>query len=76
MKKKAGTITPISAMRAGHYDAAGEKEENVVGRRIAEARKRKGLSIAGFSRLLESYGVKISTGGAGKWDTASPTRTS
>lgn len=51
------------------YDAAREKEENVIGLRIAEARKRKGLSLASFSRLLKSYGVSISTGGAGKWET-------
>lgn len=51
------------------YDAAAEKRENIVGVRIAQARKRKGLSIAAFSALLGRYGVKISTGGAGKWET-------
>ncbi len=51
------------------YDAAEEKAANVIGRRIAEARKQKGLSLAAFSRNLERFGVKISTGGAGKWET-------
>ncbi|MBR5381268.1 MAG: LexA family transcriptional regulator, partial [Oscillospiraceae bacterium] len=51
------------------YDAAKEKAENIVGRRIAEARRAKGLSIAAFSEYLESFGVKITTGGAGKWET-------
>lgn len=69
MKKKEGQITPISAIQPKRYDAAKEKENNVVGMRITEARKKKGLSIAAFSEYLENFGVKISTGGAGKWET-------
>ena len=69
MKKKEGKITPISAAQGMAYDAAREKEENIVGLRLAEARKRKGFSIATFSEYLQNFGVKISTGGAGKWET-------
>ena len=64
--KKEGKVTPISAAK---YDAAKEKEENVVGQRIAEARKKKGMSIVAFSEYMANFGVKISSGGAGKWET-------
>lgn len=69
MRRKDGAVNPVGTGRPARYNAAQEKEENVVGRRIAEARKRKGMSIAAFSRHLEQYGVSISTGGAGKWET-------
>ncbi len=67
MKRKAGSVIPIDTVN--RYDAAKEKEDNIIGRRITEARKKKGLSIAAFSDYLENFGVKITTGGAGKWET-------
>ena len=66
MKK---TITPFPQPAASRYNAEKEKANNTIGRRIAEARKKKGLSIAAFSEYLENYGIDISTGGAGKWET-------
>lgn len=66
MKKEKAATAPIGGQR---YDAAAEKDENIVGMRIAEARKKKGMSIAAFSAFLKNYGVEISTGGAGKWET-------
>ncbi len=66
MKK---TAVPFPRPAASRYNAEKEKDANVIGRRIAEARKRKGLSIAAFSEFLENYGINISTGGAGKWET-------
>ena len=70
MKRKAGTVVPIRAPQRA-YDAAREKEENIIGRRIAEARRARGMSIAAFSEYLRNFGVEISTGGAGKWETGS-----
>lgn len=66
MKKETSAIDLIGGQR---YNAAAEKDENIVGMRIAEARKKKGMSIAAFSAFLKNYGVEISTGGAGKWET-------
>ncbi len=66
MKKEKATAVPVGGQR---YDAAAEKDENIVGTRIAEARKKKGMSIAAFAEFLKKYGVDISTGGAGKWET-------
>ena len=65
-KKYNGSTTPPAGKR---YDASSEKEENIIGKRIAEARKAKGMSIATFSKYLENYGLKISVSGAGKWET-------
>ena len=69
MKKKEEKVTPLFSSQGLVYDAAREKADNIVGYRIAEARKKKGMSIAAFSEYLEKFGVKISTGGAGKWET-------
>ncbi len=68
-RKKSSQAPSAPAPTARRYDAAEEKSRNTVGRRIAEARRRKGLSIAAFSRYLEHFGVEITTGGAGKWET-------
>ena len=69
MKRQEGRVIPIGSGRGRPYDAAKEKENNIVGMKIAEARKKKGMSIAAFSRYLDHFGVNISTGGAGKWET-------
>ena len=69
MNQKKGTVTPIRAARAPGYNAEKEMESNVIGKRIAEARKRRGMSLAAFSAYLENFGVHIKTAGAGKWET-------
>ena len=51
---ESGKNHPIRGMRAGNYDAAKEKEENVGGRRIAKACRRKDMRTAWFSRLSGS----------------------
>lgn len=50
------------------YNAAKEHEENYVGKKIAEARKKRGLSLNAFSELLNSYGLAIQRQGLGKWE--------
>ena len=69
MKKRTGAVAPVSAARTVKYNAAKEKEDNVIGLRIAEARRRKGLTLAAFCESLKGCGVKITPGGAGKWET-------
>ena len=69
MKKKTAAIIPIRSATEALYDAEAEKDENIIGKRIAQARKQKGMSIAAFSKYLENFGVKIASGGAGKWET-------
>ena len=50
------------------YNAATEQQMNVIGQRIAEARKRAGLSLVKFSDLLEDYGVSVSSVAINKWE--------
>ena len=57
------------AAPTGKYDAATERAENVVGSRIASARKLRGLSIATFTETLKEYGVELTKGAVGKWET-------
>jgi len=68
MSRKKSNVIPFSDANGRQYDAEREKEENIIGRKIAEARKKKGMSIAVFSEYLKHFGVQISAGGAGKWE--------
>lgn len=52
----------------GSYNAAAEHENNYIGKKIAEARKKKGLSLNEFSELLGGYGLAIQRQGLGKWE--------
>ena len=51
------------------YNATEEKNSNTIGRKIAEARRKKGFSIATFSEYLANYGIQVSTRAEGKWET-------
>ena len=52
----------------GRYNAETEKSRNVIGARIAAARKQKGLSLADFCSLLTDYGLSIGRQGVSKWE--------
>ena len=70
MKKQKAVVTPLpSVLSSPRYDAGRESENNVIGRRIAEARRRRGMTLAAFSACLENYGVHVKTAGVGKWET-------
>ena len=62
-------VIPISAAQAQGYNAAKEKEHNIIGARIAEARKKSGMTLTDLSACLEGLGVKASRGAASKWET-------
>ncbi|MBQ3803672.1 MAG: hypothetical protein II845_08265, partial [Oscillospiraceae bacterium] len=63
--KKEGKITNIS----GKYNAAVERNENVLGAKIAEARKQMRWNQVALTEILKEYGVSLSTGAVGKWET-------
>lgn len=50
------------------YNATAEQELNVIGQVIAQARKKAGLSLVKFSKLLEDYGVSVGSVAANKWE--------
>lgn len=62
-------VTPISAARVKSYDVNKEKENNVIGKRIRDARKGSGLTLADLCERLDGYGVKVTRGAASKWET-------
>lgn len=49
-------------------DMAAARAENLVGERIARARREKGLSLESLSVRLEKYGLSISYKGLSKWE--------
>ena len=52
----------------GVYPAAAERERGVVGRRIAEARTRKGVSMKELQRLLLARGLEVSYATIVRWE--------
>lgn len=62
-------VTPIIAAFSQEYDATIEKDHNILGNCIAEARKKRGLTLTTFSEYLKGFGVNVSRTAAGKWET-------
>lgn len=60
---------PVYADHTVRYNAAEEKQQNVIGRRIAEARRHKGMSLALFAEYLCRFGLHVSPKSIGKWET-------
>ncbi len=69
MAKPEKDCISLEARRGGHYDAGEEFARNAVGRRIAEARRRRGLSQGALASLLAGFGIRISLRGLAKWET-------
>lgn len=64
-----GKSKVIPFRRTETYNAEAEKAANVIGNRIAEARKRAGMSLVAFSEFLKSYGVSVQDAALSKWET-------
>ena len=60
----------MSSITKKRYDSAKEKEDNVIGVRIAEARRMRGISCPELSRILLEQGSKISSQVINKWENA------
>ncbi len=60
----------MSSIQKKKYNSASEKEENVIGKRIVEARKIKGVSCPELSRILLEQGTQISSQVINKWENA------
>lgn len=50
------------------YNAAEDKEKNVIGRQIAYARQNNGLNLVQLSDRLAKCGLSIRSGGINKWE--------
>jgi len=65
----AGKVISIkSRTEVRAYDAEKEREQNVIGIKIAEARKKTGMSLVSFSEHLKDYGVLIGDAALSKWE--------
>ena len=71
MDKGQGKVIQFKNSGSGSYSAEAEREQNVIGARIAEARRKSGMSLVAFSRCLRNYGVSVGDGGLSKWETGS-----
>ncbi len=60
-----GKIIDITALC---YDAEAERRENYIGRRIAELRKERGMSLADLGNELARRGVYVSPSAVNKWE--------
>jgi transcriptional regulator with XRE-family HTH domain len=52
-----------------HYNAQRERENNIIGRRIAKARQDRNLTLTQCSELLAEYGLDIKRYGINRWET-------
>ncbi len=59
----------LEACRDGHYDAGAEYARNALGKKLAEERRRQGLSQGEFASRLGDYGIRIGLRGYAKWET-------
>ena len=67
-KPQSSKVIPFSTVKSRYYNAEAERKDNVIGKKIAEARHRKGLSLANFSKRLESVGLKVGSSAIAKWE--------
>lgn len=61
-------VVSITATRGALYNASVDREQNFIGKRIAEARSNNGLSLTGFSKLLADFGVSVTAAAINKWE--------
>ncbi len=69
MAKPGKNRIALEAFRGGHYDAGEEYAKNTVGKKLAQARRRRGLSQGELAALLGDYGIRIAPRGYAKWET-------
>jgi|GEM_PF-256087 repressor LexA len=67
-KPQSSKVIPFSTVKSRYYNAEAERKDNVIGKKIAEARHRKGLSLANFSKRLEIVGLKVGSSAIAKWE--------
>ncbi|MCR5090981.1 MAG: XRE family transcriptional regulator [Oscillospiraceae bacterium] len=69
MKKNGkGSILPLQVSGSVSYDAEAERQQNIIGLRLQEARRRTGMSLVTFSEYLKGFGLSIGSRGLSKWE--------
>jgi SOS-response transcriptional repressor LexA len=67
-KPQRSKVIAINSARSRFYNADAERKDNVIGKKIAEARHRKGLSLVSVSKQLERHGLKVGSSAIAKWE--------
>ncbi len=65
-RKAAGTVLKLHP--GNGYSVTEEQKRNAVGRRMAELREEKGLSLAAFAESLKPMGLSLDRSTIGKWE--------
>ena len=68
MTAKKNSVLKLHEINEVLYNASSEREENYLGKKIAEGRMALGLSLTEFQELLQNYGVTISRSAINKWE--------
>ena len=61
-------VIPFHRDLSRHFQADIAKERNILGKKIAEARKKVGITQPQLSELLTHFGVHVKTPGVNKWE--------
>ncbi len=67
-KKPSNTVS-FSDIKNREYDAYAEKEQNIVGKRLLQARNAIGWTLAELSEHLKDYGLTTTRSSISKWET-------
>ena len=65
MKRRNTNTPPVSDV----YDVLKAREDNTLGRKIADARHAAGMSLPELSEALAAYGLSVGRKGLSKWET-------
>lgn len=68
MTAKKKTPDFLSSVQKPMYNAVKEREQNIIGKRLSEARQERGLSLTAMSELLTQYGLTVHRQGISKWE--------
>ena len=61
-------IIPFAAARSAQYSSESDRENNVIGNRLAEARKLKGLTINTVCEMLAGYNLSLTPSTVYRWE--------
>ena len=62
-------IVDFPSSKTTNYDAAQERYQNVLGKRISTARSHKKMSLSALQRVLSGCGVNVTPSSINKWET-------
>ena len=68
-KKTVDKVIPLGELMDTGYSYLAEQKQNIIGKRLAEARQKKGVSRYVMANALTKVGCKVSATSYGRWET-------